>query len=149
MTTTLIIIGVLLAANFGRIYYQNVQVPTLGVNNGKLAPISSKPNNVSSQTDIPEKQVAPLAFKASTQATIAAIKAAVNQYGGAKLEQESDDYLYFVFTTSLMKYHDDVEFWLDVEQQQVHFRSASRAGLSDMGLNRKRYEAIAELYQQQ
>jgi uncharacterized protein (DUF1499 family) len=45
-----------------------------------------------------------------------------------------------------MKYNDDVEFWLDSDAKQVHFRSASRAGYSDMGLNRTRYEAIAELY---
>jgi uncharacterized protein (DUF1499 family) len=45
-----------------------------------------------------------------------------------------------------MRYRDDVEFWLDTESQQVHYRSSSRAGYSDMGLNRKRYNKIAELY---
>lgn len=148
MSTFLIALGVFIAANFGRIYYQNAQVPTLGVKAGQLQPISQKPNNVSSQTDVAEKKVAPLPFKETNEATLAAIKAAVNEYGGATLTEESSDYLYFVFSTSLMKYRDDVEFWLDTENKEVHFRSASRAGYSDMGLNKKRYDAIAELYHQ-
>jgi uncharacterized protein (DUF1499 family) len=146
MTITLIILAIFIAANFGRIYYQNVQVPNLGVANGKLTPVSKKPNNVSSQATDSDKLVAPLPFKATTEATMAAIKKAVEGYGGATVKSEAEDYLYVVFTTSLMKYNDDVEFWLDSDAQQVHFRSASRAGYSDMGLNRTRYEAIAELY---
>jgi uncharacterized protein (DUF1499 family) len=149
MSTTLIILGIFIAANFGRIYWQNGQVPSLGVKNGQLAPISKKPNNVSSQTDVVEKKVDTWAFKDSPEATITAIKAAVAQYGGGEVKEEGDDYLYVIFTTSLMKYRDDVEFWLDTDAQQVHFRSASRAGYSDMGLNRKRYEELSELYKNQ
>lgn len=146
MTIILSLIVLFIAANFGRIYYQNNQVPTLGVTDGKFAPISKKPNNVSSQTDSSEKVVAPLPFKDSTEATMTAIKQAVTTYGGATIKTETQDYLYLVFTTSLMKYNDDVEFWLDTNAKQVHFRSSSRAGYSDMGLNRQRYDAIAELY---
>lgn len=149
MTYFLIFLVVFIAANFGRIYWQNSQVPTLGVTDGKLAPISKKPNNVSTQTDVDEKRVTPWPFKGSQEETMAAIKAAVNTYGGATVQTETADYLYVIFTTSLMKYHDDAEFWLDAENQVVHFRSASRAGYSDMGLNRKRFDALTELYNQQ
>jgi len=146
MTTALIVFVVFIAANFGRIYYQNVQVPELGVNNGQLKPVSKKPNNVSSQANEEEKRVTPLPVKATTAATMNALKKAVTQYGGAEIKTETDTYLYVIFTTALMKYHDDVEFWIDETSGVVHFRSASRAGYSDMGLNRKRYEALAELY---
>jgi uncharacterized protein (DUF1499 family) len=146
MTTTLIIIAIVFIANFYRIYSQNNQVPKLGVENGALAPISKKPNNVSSQAKVDDKKVATLAFKETPEATMTAIKKAVETYGGATVKEESDSYLYVVFTTSLMKYNDDVEFWLDTENKQVHFRSSSRAGYSDMGLNRKRYDDLAELY---
>jgi uncharacterized protein (DUF1499 family) len=146
MTTILIVLALFIAANFVLIYVQNAKTPTLGVDNGQLTPVSKKPNNVSSQATDSAKVVAPLAFKETPEATIAALKKAVENYGGATLKSESEDYLYFVFTTSLMKYNDDVEFWLDTDAKQVHFRSASRAGHSDMGLNRTRYDAIAELY---
>lgn len=146
MTITLIVLAVFIALNFGRIYYQNGQVPVLGVENGELKPISSKPNNVSTQAEDPEKNVATLPMKSTVEETIAAIKAALNEYGGAEIQQEQSDYIYAIFTTNLMKYRDDAEFWIDTENREVHFRSASRAGYSDMGLNRKRYEALTELY---
>jgi uncharacterized protein (DUF1499 family) len=146
MTTIVIVIAVFIAANFGRIYYQNSQASELGVENGQLAPVSSKPNNVSTQAEDEAKKVTPLPMKASIAATMEAIKQAVNQYGGATIQSESETYLYVIFTTSLMKYHDDVEFWIDEVNGVVHFRSASRAGYSDMGLNRKRYDALAAIY---
>ncbi|EAR07883.1 DUF1499 domain-containing protein [Reinekea blandensis] len=149
MSTLLIIIAVLIVLAFAAIYWQNAQVPNLGVRDGKLAPLSSKPNNVSTQTDVAEKKVEPLPFKDTTENTMFAIKRAVEAYGGGEIKEETDTYLYVVFTTSLMKYHDDAEFWLDTDNQVVHFRSASRAGRSDLGLNRTRYETLTELYKQQ
>lgn len=146
MTTTLIILAVLIAAFFIRITIENNRVPKLGVTDGKLAPISKKPNNVSTQTDVPQKKVATWAFKDSPEATMAAIKKAVEQFGGATVKEESDDYLYVIFTTALMKYRDDAEFYLDKNEGVVHFRSCSRAGYSDMGLNRTRYNELSELY---
>ena len=149
MSTTLIAITILLAAIFGYAYYQNSQVPTLGVTQGKLKALSKKPNNVSSQTEIADKKVATLAFKESQASTMQALKQAVSAYGGGTIEKETNDYLYVIFTTSLMKYHDDVEFWLDSKNEEVHFRSASRTGYSDMGLNRQRYDKISALYRTQ
>lgn len=146
MKIVLGIIGVLVVLFLVRVIVQGNQVPELGVKDGKLAAISSKPNNVSTQTDDPTKKVATLVFKDSQASTLSALKKAVALYGGAKIKAESEDYLYVVFTTSLMRYRDDAEFWLDVENKQVHYRSSSRAGHSDMGLNRKRYNEIAELY---
>jgi uncharacterized protein (DUF1499 family) len=146
MNTLLIILALFIVFNFGRIYYQNSQVPTLGVTNGQFQPISKKPNNVSSQTDVPEKHVAPLPTKASKEATMKALVEATKQYGPVEVIEQTEDYLYVVFTTALMKYHDDVEFYIDDEHKEVHFRSASRAGYSDMGLNRERYNKLAELY---
>jgi uncharacterized protein (DUF1499 family) len=141
------VIGILVIAFLARVIIEGNRVPELGVQDGKLAAISSKPNNVSSQVDDANKKVATLAFKDSAPETLAALKAAVAVYGGGSIAAESEDYLYVIFTTSLMRYRDDVEFWLDVDNKVVHYRSSSRAGHSDMGLNRKRYDQIAELYQ--
>jgi uncharacterized protein (DUF1499 family) len=141
------VIGVLVVLFLVRVFIEGNRVPELGVKDGKLAEISSKPNNVSSQADDPNKKVDTLTFKDSPAETMNALKRAVADYGGGKIAAESEDYLYVIFTTSLMRYRDDVEFWLDVENKLVHFRSSSRAGYSDMGLNRKRYDSIAELYQ--
>jgi len=54
--------------------------------------------------------------------------------------QSRADYLYVEFSTPLMGFVDDVEFYCDGKAIQV--RSASRLGYSDLGVNRKRIEAI-------
>lgn len=146
MTIFLTVLAVLILFNFGRIYYQNAQIPELGVKQGQLQPVSNKPNNVSTQSTDPEKNIPTLPTKATIEDTMDALVNAVQAYGGAEIKTRTEDYLYVVFTTKLMKYHDDAEFWIDTANKQVHFRSASRAGISDMGLNRKRYEQLAELY---
>ena len=75
-----------------------------------------------------------------------AIKNAVASHGGAEQVSETSDYLRVVFVTPKMRFRDDVEFYLDAENKEVHFRSASRAGKSDMGLNRQRHEQLTALY---
>lgn len=134
------------AAGLAHFYSQNNTPPQLGVVDGQLKPLGDKPNDVSSQTEISAKYVPPLPFKDSPEATMAALKSAVATYGEGRIVEETDDYLYVVFTTPWLKFHDDVEFWLDGAGEEVQFRSASRAGYSDMGLNRRRYETLSGLY---
>ena len=86
--------------------------------------------------------IAPLALRGDGAATLARIRTIVQSMPGAVVVSSSDDYLYAQFTTRLMKYTDDVEFWLDPRAGVVHVRSASRIGEGDFGANRKRIEAI-------
>lgn len=141
----ILVVGLIIVA-FGFIYFQNSKSPDLGVTEGTLKPLSGKPNGVSTQTTDPSKKVSPLPFKENAENTLQALATAVSQYGNAKVIEQEDDYLYVVFTTTLMKFRDDAEFYLDANSRQVHFRSASRAGYSDMGLNAKRYQKLAEIY---
>jgi uncharacterized protein (DUF1499 family) len=62
------------------------------------------------------------------------------------IQEESETYIHVVAVTPLMRYRDDVEFFFDEDASLIHFRSASRVGYSDKGLNRQRYEAIAKAY---
>jgi len=50
------------------------------------------------------------------------------------------------FRTALWKFVDDVEFLFDDRTRAVHFRSASRVGYYDFGLNRRRMKEISEKY---
>ncbi|WP_372712700.1 DUF1499 domain-containing protein [Ilyobacter sp.] len=118
----------------------------LGVKSGKLSPLKSSPNGVSSQTDQVKKQVDPLVLDIPVSDAKEIIKEACNSYGKHKIMKESEDYLYLVFITGIMRYQDDVEFYFDAENKLIHYRSQSRIGYSDMGLNRKRYNALAEMY---
>ena len=121
----------------------------LGVRDGRLKPPSMTENSVSSQAalyaDHPQRQyatIAPLALKGDGPATIAKIKAIVQATPGAELVQSDAGYLYARYTTRLMKYVDDVEFWFDAASNVIQVRSASRIGRSDLGVNRQRIEAV-------
>lgn len=123
--------------------------PDLGVRDGKLKPPSKTENSVSSQAalypDHPQRryaEIAPLALRGDGPATLAKIKAVVEAMPGAKVVKSEPDYLYAQYTTKLMKYVDDVEFWYDPAAQVIQVRSASRLGKSDLGVNRKRVEAV-------
>ena len=141
---TIIIIAVLFSA---LLVYQNMEIPKhLGHYNGHLAEMPDKPNAVSSQTDIAQKRVEPLTYKASTEKTMKAVIATLKTMGSNEVQVVESHYIYSVFTSAILNFHDDVELLLDEETQQVHFRSQSRAGRSDMGVNRKRYEQFKALY---
>jgi uncharacterized protein (DUF1499 family) len=56
--------------------------------------------------------------------------------------KSDSDYLYAQFTTRFMKFVDDVEFWFDPAHSVIQLRSASRVGRRDLGVNRKRIEAV-------
>jgi uncharacterized protein (DUF1499 family) len=120
----------------------------LGVRDGKLKPPSRTPNSVCSQAaHWPDRlldyaQIAPIALHGDGPATIGKLKSVIEAMPGARVVETKPDYLYAQFTTKLMKYVDDAEFWFDPAAQVVQVRSASRVGRKDFGVNRARIEAI-------
>jgi len=141
-------LAAVLAGQFGLL--KGTPPTDLGVQEGKLKAPSTTPNSVSSQATLwpgnprsKEAQIAPLALKnADGAATMRALVEVVRSAPGAVLVKEQPGYLYAQFRTPLMKYVDDVEFWLDPSAQVIQVRSASRLGESDLGANRNRIEAI-------
>jgi uncharacterized protein (DUF1499 family) len=139
----------LLAAQLGAF---SGRPPTqLGHRDGRLKPPSKTPNSVSSQADMwvqhpmqDYARIAPLALKEGGAATIARIKRVVEAMPGAKVVESRDDYLYVQFSTRLMKFVDDAEFWFDPAAGVVQVRSASRLGRKDFGVNRERIESIRQ-----
>lgn len=142
-----LVLGAIAAARFGM---PKGTAPTdLGVRDGRLKAPSDTENSVTSQAalypDHPQRvyaTIAPLALNGDGPATLAKIKAIVQATAGAEVVKSDDDYLYARYTSRLMQYVDDVEFWFDPALRVVQVRSASRIGKGDMGANRKRVEAV-------
>jgi uncharacterized protein (DUF1499 family) len=121
----------------------------LGVRDGKLKAPSTTPNSVSSQAELwpghPQQayaRIAPLALVGEGPATLARLAALIKATPDAELMTQGEDYLYAQFTTPMMRYTDDVEFWWDRAAGVIQVRSASRLGESDLGANRKRIETL-------
>jgi uncharacterized protein (DUF1499 family) len=130
-----------------RLYKGNSSMPkNLGVENGELAPVPKTPNAVSTQTDDQSKKVDPFKFQGDKEESRGKIKKAIRTYGGASIITEEENYLHVIFTTPLLNFKDDVEFYFDEDNEVIHFRSASRVGRSDLGLNKERYDELIKLY---
>lgn len=114
----------------------------LGIFDGKLRGCPSSPNCVSSFAPDEKHQIASLKYSASKTEMLARLKSVIEKMEGVTVVIESDNYLYAEFTSKLFRFVDDVEFLLDDETKTLHFRSASRLGRSDLGVNRKRIETI-------
>jgi len=145
-----VVVLIALAVVAGQLGFLQGTPPTdLGVRDGKLKPPSITENSVTSQAalypDHPQRkyaEIAPLPVKGEGPVTIAQIKAIVEGMDGAKVVKSERGYLYAQFTSKLMRYVDDVEFWFDPSANVIQVRSASRVGRGDLGVNRKRIEAV-------
>ena len=155
MFTWLLIIAVslaVLAVVAGQLgWLQGTPPADLGVHNGRLKPPSATENSVSSQAalypDHPQRKyadIAPLAVQGNGSATLARIKTIVEGMAGAQVVKSDPDYLYAQFTSKLLQFVDDVEFWFDPANNVIQVRSASRVGRGDLGVNRKRIEMIRD-----
>ncbi len=120
----------------------------LGVRNGRLAPCPASPNCVSTQAETQQHWMAPLRPAEGEDQPVARIAGIVRGLRGATVVQQSETYLRAEFRSLIFRFCDDVEFFHDVAQGHIHFRSASRVGHSDLGVNRKRMEEIRRLFEQ-
>lgn len=115
----------------------------LGIRDGRLKAAPQTPNAVSSQVaESSSAYIRPLAVAGSASAWFGRLKEVVATQKGAKVITSTPEYLYAEFSSPLLGFVDDVEFQLDAGAGVVHVRSASRLGLSDLGANRRRIEAI-------
>ncbi len=143
----LAVVAVLIAARFGA--FSGKPPANIGVRDGKLKAPAKTPNSVSSQADLwPDAvqkdyaRIEPIALQGDGKATIARIAAVIADLPGSEIVEQSDNYLYARFTTALMRFVDDAEFWFDPSADVIQVRSASRLGQKDFGVNRSRIEGI-------
>ncbi len=135
-------IGVMLAFP-GRItLFAGVRPTNLDVQSGQLASCPSTPNCVSSQSVDAEHSIEPFTYSSSPRKAFSDLRTVIQSLDKAKIITETEDYLYVEFTSAIMGFVDDVEFYLDEGTKAIHVRSASRLGESDLGVNRKRIETI-------
>lgn len=118
----------------------------LAVKDGKLKPCPSSPNCVSSFESDAEHGIQPIKYTTNKVEAYLKLLQILKSEERVSVVTKSEDYIRVEFKTFLMRYVDDVEFLFD-KNQTIHFRSASRLGHSDLGLNRKRMERIKKRFQ--
>lgn len=123
----------------------SLKVPdSTGLLQGKLQPCPSSPNCVCSDTENSHDEhfIAPLKYKGEGREALKALKNQLSKNTSVSIIKDTPVYLHLTFRSSLFKFIDDVEFHLRDDQKIIAVRSASRTGYSDLGVNRRRIEAI-------
>ncbi|WP_189435876.1 DUF1499 domain-containing protein [Pseudovibrio japonicus] len=148
MAIIAILLVALVVGVTAKMIWQNSRVPDyVGVQDGQFAPLPKSPNAVSSQTqETASRHVDPLPMLATLEATQAALADTLQEMGRNKVRKAEGPYMHAVFTTEQMGYNDDVELWIDEQAGVVHYRSQSRVGYSDRGLNKTRYDRFSSIY---
>ncbi|MFX1326129.1 MAG: DUF1499 domain-containing protein [Promethearchaeota archaeon] len=118
----------------------------IGIKDGKFYPCPKSPNCVSTQSTSEKHKMSALSYNSSIEEAKRKIKDIIGTFKRTILISEEETYLHFEFRSATFKFVDDVEFYFDGSARLIHFRSASRVGWSDLGVNKKRMKKVSELY---
>jgi len=119
---------------------------SLGVTAGRLADCPDSPNCVSTEAQDDGHRIEPVRFEGGVDEAVDRLKSILGTMPRTKLVTVDGGYLHAEFTSAVFRYVDDVEFFVDPIAQAIQMRSASRAGHSDLGVNRKRIETIRRAF---
>lgn len=119
----------------------------LGVDAGRFAPCPASPNCVSTQCPDGLHGMAPIPYTGTQASAVEAIKEVLGSMPRVTIEHANDDYLHATARSAWFRFTDDVEFFVDAENQQIHFRAASRVGYSDLGANRARMSEFRKRFE--
>lgn len=129
-----------------RSYLSRSSPPTLDLVQGKLRPCPGTPNCVSSEGASGDQAIAALPYRGDRAASERALVAALDSLPRTTIQRRQGDYWHALQVSGLFRFIDDIELRFDDGARQIHLRSASRVGYSDLGVNRKRSEALREAY---
>lgn len=111
----------------------------------KLSPCPDRPNCVGSLETDTARRVEPFPIEGSVEATLGRLAEIVGEMRGARIVSQREGYLHAEFSSRLFGFVDDLELLSDPAADVIQVRSASRSGHSDLGVNRKRVEALRSL----
>ena len=115
---------------------------SLGVHDGTLAPCPESPNCVSTFASDKTHAIKPLSYSGTSINAKQKLIRVIDSFPRTRIISDTGTYLDVEFTSFLWRFVDDVEFVFDDSAKTIQFRSASRLGYGDMGVNRKRMETI-------
>ena len=120
-----------------------------GKNQAALSPCPSSPNCYTSTPHSGQNE-GHLGSPIPVLGNRAEAKEAMLRYllnDNATLVKQTENYIHATYTSAVFKFVDDVELFFP-NDRLIEFRSASRTGRSDLGVNKKRIEGLRFRYLQ-
>lgn len=118
---------------------------SLGITDNRLSACPDKPNCVSSMSESSEESYIE-AFKKADEDYRQKLEKAISAHPRTTIKKSDENYIWAESESLIFRFVDDVEFYIPGDSEEIHVRSASRLGHSDLGVNRKRIESIREAY---
>jgi len=112
---------------------------------GQFVDCPDKPNCVSTKSSTTSHKISPLTYMSSLQEAKNKLIKIVKMLPRSKIINNNESFLHVEFTSLVFRFVDDLEFYFN-EAGIIHFRSSSRIGHSDMGVNRDRVEEMRLLF---
>ena len=109
-----------------------------------LKPCPPTPNCVSTQATDKTHRIEPFPYRGSSAEAMARLAAVIEAMPRTKIVERGPHILRAEFRTFVFRFVDDAVFVPDEERKTIEFRSASRLGRSDLGVNRRRLEGIRD-----
>lgn len=119
----------------------------LGLVDNQFFACPATPNCVSTHSTSPQHACDPIRFSGSAGDAFEKLQAIVEQQPRTQIISAATGYMHVEFTSRIFHFVDDVQFLFDENQQVIHFRSSSRSGYSDLGVNRQRMESLRAAFE--
>jgi uncharacterized protein (DUF1499 family) len=108
---------------------------------GDFAPCPESPHCVSTKSSSEEQGIQPFKYSVPKEEAKQRILEIVRKMPGAEVRINRENFVHSEFTSSIMGFVDDVEFYFE-EDGIINFRSSSRIGYYDFDTNRNRMEEM-------
>ncbi|NCO73931.1 MAG: DUF1499 domain-containing protein [Cyanobacteria bacterium] len=125
------------------VFHIEGKIPTnLGVKDGKLSPCPVTPNCVVSENADSTHSILPLSYEGDRNEAYNNFLKILSVVPETKIIEQKEDYIRTEFRSKIMGFVDDGEFYFPSDKNVIEWRSSSRLGESDLGVNRRRLEQI-------
>ena len=107
-----------------------------------IRPCPDTPNCVSSRAPAGPRGMDPIQYQGSLEDARRRLLGIVRALPRVSVVEDRGNCMKLEFRSAFFSFVDDVEFEFDDATKVIHFRSASRLGYYDFGVNRRRMENI-------
>lgn len=111
-----------------------------------IRPCPNRPNCVSSRAPEGTRRMDPIRYQGSVEDARERLLGVIHSSPLSSVVQNEGSYVKVEFRSAIFSFVDDVEFEFDDGSKLIHFRSASRLGYYDFGVNRRRMESIGRQF---
>ena len=111
-----------------------------------LKPCPDRPNCVSSTTPDGPRKMNPIQYRGSIEEARQRLLEIIHSFARATVVRNDGNYLKVEFRSAIFSFIDDVEFEFDDASKVIQFRSASRLGYYDFGVNRNRMRTVSRQF---